>query len=303
MTSVTFTKEYTKQKPNHLVFVLDNDECLGSWSLASGIHILFSDYIQKNTGIPLTDCMKVLKDSLVKYYFPNGGARPGTKNTLQLMKFFKDNGLIDKVLMFTSATNTGDWVTFLKECLEQYAGVEGLYDTVLHRDNTTLHRADDGATLKCLDMVRKKINLQGGKTKIVIIDDRPQNVRGVGIRIPVSAYRHVVDECYLSDMIDEAFDNLQKIYKPIEGRKTYRPVLFKNSIKNAILVESSGRKKDIIENAMLHMCSSNQMDDTSLIENSAKAFINHIPLLKMNRSLSEHFQLIPPTLTRSTSNP
>ncbi len=287
---------------DRLVFVLDNDECLGAWSIASGIHMMFSGYIPVKTGIPVSVCVKVLKDCLVKHYLPNGGARPGTKDTLKLIKFFKDSDLIDKVLMFTSAENKDDWVIFLKECLEEYAGVTGLYDLVLHKDNTNSQRSHDGSTLKCLDMVREKLNFEAGKTKVVMIDDKPHNVIGDGVRVSVSAYRHVVDECHLSDMIDECLDTLQTMYKPIDGKKTYNPSKLIPLIKESVLVHSDGRKKDIKNNDMIYMCSSNQLDDNNLIENCSKTFIEHLPFTQMTRSLSEHIPH-PMAMSRSLSIP
>jgi hypothetical protein len=296
MMSQSLPKEYKKSR---VVFVLDNDECLGAWSLASAIHGLFSDYIPKNTGIPLSDCMRIFKDNLVKHYLPNGGARPGTKDTLKLIKFYKDSGMIDNVLMFTSATNLNDWVICLKECLEQYAEVDGLYDIVLHRDNTDTVLTHDGATAKCMNMVREKLDFKEGYTKIVMVDDRPQNIRGDSERIAVSAYRHVVDEKNLSEMIDEAIDTLQQIYKPGVNKKTYAPAMLRNSLKNIIIVDKNGRKKEIRDNLLIHMVPVNQMNDTSLIKNMTRALIDHIPIFPMKRAKSEHIQ--PITLVRSMS--
>lgn len=246
------------------VFVLDNDECLGAWSLASALHGVFVTYIPEKTGIPVLDCINIFKDCLVKHYFENGGSRPGTKDALQVIKCLKDDGLIDKVTMFTSSTNKDEWVFFLKDCLEQHANVVGLYDLVLHRENTKAN-TPEGPTLKHLSIVLNRLNFNKENTKIIMIDDRPENIIGDCDKIVVSQYRHVVDEKHLSDTIDNTLDKLQAVYKPTAGSKTFPPVFFKQIIKNLILVDKGGRNQDIKTNEKLGV-PFNQMNDVNLIE-------------------------------------
>ena len=277
MVSMLSEKEY------RTVVVIDNDECIGSWSLASAIHNLVVSYVHKYTGISVSDCTNILKSSLIKYYFNNGGARPGTKNMLNLLKLYKDIGIVDKVSMFTSAGNEGDWVIFLKDCLEEYAGVYGLYDIVLHKYNTTSKVSMNGATIKCMDLVLTKLGYQEEKTSIIVFDDKPQNIRGSGYRIAVTPYRHIIDDTHLNDMIDDLIEKLQVIYLPIEGNKTYEPNFIKKMIKDVIFVDKDGRKKDVYDNLHIHNCPIDQLNDNNLIEQSVKAFIDHItpsPLLK-----------------------
>ena len=302
MTSTKSQQEYEKRK---IVIVLDNDECIGSWSIASAIHNIFADYIPKNTGLQVSECLRLLKDCLIKYYLSKGGARPGTKETLKLLKFYKDAGYIDRVLMFTSSPNLNDWVNFLKDCLEHYADVKGLYDCVLHRENTDVKVSADGATVKCLDMVREKIGLKN--SKIIIIDDRPHNVRGEGVRIDVTPYRHVVDQENLSNMIDEIIDTLQNMYKPINGVKTYPPKLFRKILKDTIFVSPNGIKKEINDNLLVHRCPIDQMDDKNLITNGMMMVIDHFKPTNMNRALSGELDISsirqPSKRTRSMSFP
>jgi hypothetical protein len=287
MTSKSLEKEYT-------IIVMDNDECIGAWSLSSAIHGIFADYLPKNTGIPVHDCIKVFKDCIVKYYLSNGGARPGTKDTLKLLKLYKDTGKIDKVVMFTSCTNEKNWVMCLKECLEQYADVYGLYDLVLHRDNTESKNSKDGATIKNMDIVIERLCLNQKNCKIIMVDDRPQNILGDCIKVAVSPYMHVVDENYISDMIDEMVNTLQKMYKKSIGIKTNEPIQFRNMLKKIILVDNGGRRCDISKNIRLN-CLVNQLNDKSLIGILSKTFVNHIPTTSLVRSISEipvHRQLI-----------
>jgi hypothetical protein len=287
------TQKYT-------VFVLDNDECIGAWGLASGIHQFFVEYISVNSGIAVEKCVQVLKTCMIKYYLSNGGARPGTKETLKMIKYYKDIGLINKVVMFTSANNKNKWVEFLKDCLEDYAQVNGLYDLVLHRDNTNSRVSDDGATIKSLDMVKNKLVLDGKNTKIIMFDDKPQNIEGTGVRIGVSPYRHVINANHLDEMIDKTLDILNTMYKPIEGKKTFPPIRFVNILKNAILFDKSGRDTDVNANLFIHNCPVNQLDDTNLIKEGVKAFMDHLTPQKLVRSTSNQ-KFHPPRMKRSRS--
>ena len=299
MTSPSSEKEYN-------VVVLDNDECIGAWSLASAIHGIFADYLPKHTGIPIQECLRVFKDCTVKYYLLNGGARPGTKETFKLLKHYKDTGVIDKVVMFTSCGNEKNWVICLKECLEQYTGVNGLYDLVLHRDNTEAKKSADGATIKNLDTVLVRLGFERGNTNIIMVDDRPHNIQGdcvKCVKVAVSPYRHVVDEKYISDMIDEMLDTLQTLYtlcKQIDGVKTFAPSLFRKMIKKMVLDDQGGRKDDVKKNILLN-CPVNQLGDKSLIGQLATTFVNHLSLspTPLVRSVSEHPVRLP--LVRSIS--
>jgi hypothetical protein len=295
MTNVLNTEYKGDVKDKHIVFIFDNDECIGAWTLASSIHGVFSDYVPKATGIPVSDCLRVCRDSLVKHYFPNGGARPGTKETLQLVKFYKDLGKIDRVVMFTSAPNANEWVHYLKGCLEQYSGVEGLYDLVLHKGNVEVKIAKDGATLKCLDTVLERLNLPKENTKIVMVDDRPHNIRGGCVRVAVSAYRHIINASHIEAMIDETLGTLQEIYRPVYGKKTYPPKMLSKMLKHSFLVDVNGIKKDISDNINIYNCPVDQLDDTNLMVEGTKAFLDHLEPDSLIRSTTVN-QLFTPTL-------
>jgi len=294
MTSYTKNDEYT-------VFVLDNDECLGAWGIASALHSLYNTYIPQNTGIPLEDCMRVFRDVMVKHYLPNGGARPGMKDTLNLLKFYKDAGLVDRVVMFTSAGNRGDWVNVLKDCFEEYADVKGLYDLVLHRDNTDAKIAPDGSTLKSMLTAKQRLGFYPtDRVKFVVIDDKPQNIYGDSVLVGVSPYRHIVGRNHLSDMIDSSLTELHNMYTPSTEKKTYDPTLFRNTIKTTVLVDKNGIKREFFLNENVHFCSSNQLGDRDLIKKSVGSFIENIPPLKLMRSTTA-YPLKIPTLVRSNS--
>lgn len=273
-------------KNEYTVLVVDNDECIGAWSLGSAIHDVVANYISKHTGIPTEKCVQVFKKYFVEHYMSNGGARPGTKDMLKLLKFHKDIGSVDRVVMFTSCTNTNGWVNCLKECLEMYAGVS-VYDMVLHRDNTESKETADGATVKSMDMVLERLGFQTENTKIIVIDDRPQNIQGSGVRIAVSPYRHVVDENHIVSMLDDILDTLQEMYQPQKNVKTYNPIMFKKMLKE-LLLGADGRKEDVRKNIFVHNVPVDQRGDKNLIKQCMTTFLNHVEPPALERSTSEY---------------
>ena len=259
MTLTESKKEYEK-----IVIVLDNDECLGFWGIASAIYEIYASYVPVNTNIPTNECLKVIKNLLVKHYLENGGARPGTKKLLKILKTYKDIGIVDKVVMFTSSRNNNNWVDSLKDMLEEYSKTKDLYDLVINRDNTYLESAPDGSTLKNVDIVLTKLNLNKENTKIIILDDKPQNIKGTNFILGISPYRHIVDDIHIKNIIDESLDILDKLYKVKEGEKTFKPSLLNNLIKHSLLIDENGIKKEIRDNLAIYKCSINQLDDTQL---------------------------------------
>ena len=253
---------------NHIkqVLVLDNDECLGAWSFASGLHHVFSTYIPKNTGISIKVCLEILKKRLITYYFSNGGARPGTKDTLKLAQLYKQLGYIDKVIMFTSATNNNEWVEFLKDCLEEFADTKGVYDLVLHKNNTSCSIAPDGSTYKCMNVVLEKLLYSSTDTIVCIVDDKPQNVLGNAIKVKVSPYRHVVDEDIILLMMHELINDLKILCTKSDK---FWSIFVEN------IIGDKGYKHDVLMNTNVFKCPLNQLTDTNLIENCTKMFDCH----------------------------
>ena len=276
------------QPKNMKVVVLDNDECTGQYSLASGIHNMFCTYVPLNTGLSVNECVSVLRDGFVKYYLPNGAARPGTKETLSLLKVYKDRGMIEKVVMYTSAGNSNDWVYFLKDCLEQYGDVKGLFDLVLHKCNVVSQVTVDGATVKDLDIVRARLSM--GDASIFMFDDKPQNIVGVGSKIAVPAYRHIVDYEYVSIMLKEILNKLESKYVKVDGVTSFPPSKLFDPIISQI---RNGVQADIRDNNMKYKCPINQLSDKHLIEKASKAFIDNIfSKLPLSRSSSDDFESI-----------
>ena len=275
------------KQPKNIV-VLDNDECSGQYSLASGIHHMFCNYVPTTTGMSVDKCVRALKYGLVKHYLPNGAARPGTKETLSLLKLYKDRGMIDKVVMYTSAGNVNGWVDFLKDCLEEYGDVKGLFDLVLHKSNVVSRPTIDGATVKDLDVVRARLSM--GDASIVMFDDKPQNIVGVGSKIAVPAYRHIVDYEYVSIMLEEILSSLQRDYVKVEGVTSFPPSKLFEPIISQI---RDGVQADIRDNNMKYKCPINQLGDKHLIEKASKCFIDNVFCqLPLSRSSSDDFDSI-----------
>ena len=136
--------------PSNIV-VLDNDECLGQFSIFS---ILYH-YATVPHQIPI-DLTK-FKVSCVKHLFQNGTARPYLKHLFTLLAKLKSMKKINKVVMYTSAPNISNnqsgYIYFLKDCLETYCKTPNLYQLVLHRNNVNALITKDGATVKDLGNV------------------------------------------------------------------------------------------------------------------------------------------------------
>ena len=191
---------YDNTKPPRII-VLDNDECLGQFSIFSII------YNFANTKSNIEINLNAVKKSCIKYLFSNGTVRPNLKILFKLLFKLKQLKKIDKVVMYTSAPNDSNkksgYIYFLKDCLETYCQTPGLYDDVIHRNNINALVSNDGATIKDLGNVifdnnnfRKKLFFVTNKgnnlnynerdfvnyvnymtSKTLMIDDRPQNIR------------------------------------------------------------------------------------------------------------------------------
>jgi hypothetical protein len=98
-----------------------------------------------------------------------GGARPWLKPLLKELEKWKQIDRIDEVAIFTSASNSNGWVTFLKECMEEYTETPGLFGTCIARENSPLAAPENGGvrTVKDLSL------LSPDAERVVLIDDKP----------------------------------------------------------------------------------------------------------------------------------
>jgi hypothetical protein len=179
------------------ILYLDNDECLGYFSLISGLYTeTVCDYClklkleEKNLDRINAEALFIL---FAAELLDMGFARPGLKEFFYKLKKFKNNKFLDKIIMYTSAErysqsekNFVNWVGFMKNLFE-------FYSTEKHDDSRDLFliydldhsgRSDeiprespDGATLKSVEVPLKRLGISMDDVgKIVFLDDRPQNI-------------------------------------------------------------------------------------------------------------------------------
>jgi hypothetical protein len=179
------------------ILYLDNDECLGYFSLLSGLYTeTVCDYClklkldEKNLDRINAEALFIL---FAAELLDMGFARPGLKDFFHKIKKFKNNKFLDKIIMYTSAErysqtekNYVNWVGFMKNLFE-------FYSTEKHNDSKDLFliydldhsgRSDeiprespDGATLKSVEVPLKRLGISMDEVrKIVFLDDRPQNI-------------------------------------------------------------------------------------------------------------------------------
>jgi hypothetical protein len=232
------------------------------------------------------------------YYLAYGGARPGLKEMLKLLSHYKDTGKVFKIVMYTSARNGLDWVNFLKDCLEGFAEVDGLFDLVLHRGNSPQNITREGSTVKDMKFMCNKLKVEYKDTRIIMFDDKPHNIRDAHITIGMKEYRHIIEPKYLKMLILNTLRGLENIYKNESG--TYGPLLFYKNLETVIL---EGREEDVRDNKRIFKCPINQSDDTELVTKSFNAFLNIIEPTQLERSSSFTDIIIPSknTLVRTKS--
>jgi len=148
----------TKTRPHQSV-VFDLDETTGAWGAGSLAFKMFHKFAGK---APPTDMF-------VRHYLECGGARPWLKQLLKTLEEWKRIGRIDEVAIFTAASNSNGWVTFLQECMEEYTETPGLFGTCIARENSPLAAPENGGvrTVKDLSL------LSPDAERVVLIDDKP----------------------------------------------------------------------------------------------------------------------------------
>ena len=164
------SKDYSpkRRKRPWRAVALDNDETTGSWGRASLLYRLWVNVVGRKPSV----------DDFVDHYLAYGGARPGLANLLRELDQLKQNGSIDEVVMFTSASDKDGWVSFLKECLERFGHTPGLFGRVLSMQGNSA-RAANGRMLKDLSLVSPD------PFHVVLVDDKPEYAwKGYVIGVP-----------------------------------------------------------------------------------------------------------------------
>eukprot|EP00656_Telonema_subtile_P021488 TRINITY_DN2252_c0_g1_i4.p1 TRINITY_DN2252_c0_g1~~TRINITY_DN2252_c0_g1_i4.p1 ORF type:complete len:302 (+),score=73.06 TRINITY_DN2252_c0_g1_i4:83-988(+) len=164
---------------------LDNDETTGCWGAASVLYMLWLHLLGRKPSVT----------EFVDKYLARGGARPGVIKLMRELATLVAHDQLDEVVMFTAASNQEGWVSFLKECLEQYAGTPGLFGRVLSREDITAV-APDGRMLKDLSLVSPDAEY------VVLLDDKPQYA-WKGFVIGVPEYRTKVPVDLLTHLLGQ----------------------------------------------------------------------------------------------------
>merc|ERR1711865_1088483 len=155
----------------HRAVVFDLDETAGAWGVGSLAFKIFHKFTGKAPP----------KDMFVLHYLECGGARPWLRKLLRTLEHWKRIGRIDEVGIFTAASNSNGWVTFLQDCMELYAQTPGLFETCIARENSPLAVSESGGvrTVKDLSLVSPDAE------HVVLIDDKPEYaLNGYVIGVP-----------------------------------------------------------------------------------------------------------------------
>ena len=155
----------------HRAVVFDLDETAGAWGAGSLAFKLFHKFTGRDPPI----------DMFVRHYLAQGGARPGLRRLLQTLEGWKRCGRIDEVGIFTAASNSNGWVTFLQECMEMYSQTPGLFQSCIAREDSPLAASETGGvrTVKDLSLVSPDAE------HVVLIDDKPEfALNGYVIGVP-----------------------------------------------------------------------------------------------------------------------
>lgn len=152
--------------------VFDLDETAGAWGLGSLAYRMCRKFSKSGQEPPV--------DIFVDHYLKRGGARPWLSEVLQTLAQWKQIGRIDEVGIFTAASNSNGWVTFVQKCMEAYAQTPGLFQSCYTREHSPLAVTEQGArTIKDLSLVSPDAE------HVVLIDDKPDYaLNGYVIGVP-----------------------------------------------------------------------------------------------------------------------
>jgi hypothetical protein len=175
-----------------VILAIDNDECIGSWGDLSLLYNIYKAEFSLDPPVELF--VKIMEETYC--------IRPHLRELYNKILFYKNvSKNIDKIYMFTAASNSTGWVTFLRKILVHWFGEE-IYDGVIyqemirdwHLENNSIALNENGY-IKNMDLIRKLINSSSQTNinfEIIAIDDKPQNIVN-GIAIPVKPYKVAVN--------------------------------------------------------------------------------------------------------------
>jgi hypothetical protein len=208
------SEHITKQKK--FIIAIDNDECIGSWGDLSLLYNILKTELGKDPNIKLfTEIMIQTKC-----------VRPYVKEFFEKLLELKSKKIVYKIFMFTAASNSIGWVSYLSQILECWLG-QSLYDGIIYQEMIEkwhiLNKSEISNNIgyiKNMDMIREMIDFYDGLDSndfhILAVDDRPSNIIN-GIAFGVSPFRVAVNLFeVLRIFLPDKFDYLvNKYYKAI----------------------------------------------------------------------------------------
>lgn len=159
------------------IIILDNDECIGQYGILCIISKIYKHFYPTYT-------LDGLAQFMVDHYLSpstidgSGGFRPYLKELLSVVKQLLLANKIDKLIIYTSASNSNNWVAIIVRCIEIYGGFDK--DTIgFISRNEHFIPANDGAGIKdieyCIRHFYGDDNLD--ISKCFMIDDKTYNIK------------------------------------------------------------------------------------------------------------------------------
>ena len=219
----------------YTLFILDNDECLGSFGFLSLFHSYIVDTLCMKRQWKLNDPQRAPLDDLFTKFGAEmlglGFARPFLKDFFKMLRKLKEQDPHVRVIMYTSAPRYAvaneryytDWLIALKEMLEAYIGFP-IYDLTHsgRTDETKRRESADGATLKDVRVILDRLHISNDHVKgVLFLDDRPHNIADWEekkfLRLGMKAYHCMPLKASLAKVCakyDDAFRRLGCDYVP-----------------------------------------------------------------------------------------
>lgn len=135
----------------------------------------------------------------VQCYLQHGGARPYLAGLLQVLSSWLESGRLVEVVVFTNMSNSDGWVTFLCDCIEEYAGVPGLFGRCFSFGECPRARTEDGENVYLTDLSRVSVNT--GEV-VLLSHDHRYTINGIGLGMP--NYNPDIDTSELEAQMVEA---------------------------------------------------------------------------------------------------
>jgi hypothetical protein len=172
------------------ILFLDNDECLGYFGLLSALYNLMITRYLVSKNIKLVSAIaRQFNNIFIDVVTKKGGAldigfaRPDLKAFFMEVYKLKSAGLIDHIVMFTSAPryvtdiekDYCDWVKLMREMLNKYVNLEIYTDDYSGTTDGKETSSIIGGTVKDVGVYLK---MRGIKKvdRVMFLDDRPENI-------------------------------------------------------------------------------------------------------------------------------